>query len=127
MRPDRGHTGLLLSLTAVNVCLQLGSAYLLKTAPAFDAANIVLLGAIMACVLALNAARFVTWNAIHRRFPVSVAYPLSALFFPAVAALAWLLDEHVGWAQWLGVALIVAGVVRILTAPQEPGHDATSV
>lgn len=117
------HIGLLLGLTGVNVLLQLASAYLLKTAPAVTRANLILLCVFFCAVLALNGARFLTWNAIHRRFPVSLAYPLSALFFPAVVALAWLLDEPVGAWQWAGVALIVAGVIRIVAGGNAAEQD----
>ena len=118
-------TMLLGALTFLNVCLQLASALLLKIAPEPTKANVITLTLILGVVLALNAARFLTWGALHRRFPISLAYPLSALFFPAVVALAWITGERVGVAQLAGAALVMAGVARILVSSNaDGGRDA---
>ena len=105
---------ILAAFTCFNVCMQLTSALLLKLAPEARRENLVVVGAILAAVLLLNVARFVTWGALHRRFPISVAYPASAIFFPALLAMAWWLGEDVGAAQLLGAGLVLLGVVLIL-------------
>jgi len=105
---------LLVALTALNIGLQLASALLLKLAPEATRANLLRLALVLGVVFALNGARFATWGALHRRFPISVAYPVSAVFFPAVVALAWFMGEPVGAVQLGGATLVMAGVARIL-------------
>lgn len=105
----------LAGLTLLNVAMQLASALLLKLAPAFSPRHLLLLGVIMAGVLALNVARFMVWGVLHRRFPISLAYPASALFFPGVLAMAWWFGERVGPAQVAGGALVLAGVALLLS------------
>jgi drug/metabolite transporter (DMT)-like permease len=114
MRMPKHRNATLVALTMLNICLQLASALLLKVAPAPTRANLVALGLVLAAVLLLNGARFATWGALHRRFPISLAYPFSALFFPAVVAMAWFMDEPVGTLQICGALLVMAGVARIL-------------
>ena len=87
---------------------------LLKLAPDAKRANLLPLALVLGAVFALNGARFVTWGALHRRFPISVAYPVSAVFFPAVVAMAWFMGEPVGALQLAGATLVMAGVARIL-------------
>jgi drug/metabolite transporter (DMT)-like permease len=114
MRMPKHRNATLVALTMLNICLQLASALLLKVAPAPTRANLVALGLVLAAVLLLNGARFATWGALHRRFPISLAYPVSAVFFPAVGAMAWFMDEPVGTLQICGALLVMAGVARIL-------------
>jgi drug/metabolite transporter (DMT)-like permease len=110
-----GQRTALLGFTLLNVCMQLASAFLLKLAPAFDPRHLLLLLLIMAGVLALNVTRFLVWGALHRRFPISLAYPASALFFPGVLAMAWWFGERVGVAQVLGAVLVLVGVALLLS------------
>lgn len=119
-----GSTMLLVMLTLFNVGLQLASAALLKFASIRTDPSLQFLALVLSIVLALNFGRFVTWGAIHRRYPVSVAYPLSALFFPAVVGLAWLTGEHVGPWQVGGAALVMTGTMMIvLAARDQPGRQ----
>ncbi len=60
-------------------------------------------------VMALNVLRLGIWGAAHRRFPLSDTFPLSALFFPIMLAVAWAFGDAITWRQWLGAALITAG------------------
>lgn len=110
-----GGRAMLAGLTLLNVCMQLASALLLKLAPPYAPRHAPLLAVLMAGVLALNVARFVLWGALHRRFPISLAYPASALFFPGILAMAWWFDERVGPAQLAGAALVLAGVGLLLS------------
>lgn len=104
----------LVILTLFNVCLQLGSAALLKFAADRPDPTLMFLLLVLVAVLALNFGRFVAWNAIHKRYPVSFAYPLSALFFPAVVALAWLMGEQVGAWQVAGSSMVMTGTAMIV-------------
>ena len=110
-----GSATLLVSLTLVNVGMQLGSALLLKLAPDLDSGRFLWIGALLGAVLVLNVARFLMWGVIHRRFPLSVAYPASALFFPGILGMAWWFGEKVGPFQVAGASLVMAGVVVLFT------------
>lgn len=116
---------LLVGLTLVNVCMQLGSAFLLKITPEPERGALLLVGLILCVVLALNVARFVVWGAIHKRYPLSKAYPLSAIFFPCVVVLAWLTGEEVGFPQMLGAGLVMAGVVWMIAPHSSPDDEST--
>ena len=114
----------LVLLTLLNVGLQLASAALLKFASLRVDPALAFLLPVMGAVLALNVGRFVIWNAIHKRYPVSFAYPLSALFFPAVVALAWAMGERVGAWQVAGASLVMAGSILILVSGQDAAGNA---
>lgn len=50
------------------------------------------------------------WMYILRHFPLSNAYPLTALSFVfGTLAAMWFLHEPVDWRQWLGLAFILIG------------------
>ena len=122
MRRDRQRVGpvpgslvLLVLLTLLNVGLQLGSALILKLAPELDSGRFAWIGILLGGVLALNVARFVIWGVVHRRYPLSIAYPASALFFPGILAMAWWFGETVGPLQVAGAGLIMLGVVILLS------------
>lgn len=54
------------------------------------------------------------WIAVLREWPLSRVYPLMAFSFIVVPlASLFLLKEHINWAYWGGVLLIVAGVALI--------------
>lgn len=116
----RGETGrhrataLLLAFVAGNVALQLFAAKLIKDAAALPASRPFSLALLLAVVLALAAARFLVWGEMHKRYPLSLAYPASALFFPLVMVLAWLYGETVAPANIAGAALVTVGVVLCL-------------
>lgn len=58
----------------------------------------------------LMSAAGLLWMYILRHFPLSNAYPLTALSFVfGTLASMWLLHEAVDWRQWLGLALILIG------------------
>lgn len=123
----RGSASLLVLLTLFNVGLQLGSAALLKFAAVRADPATMFLAVVLAVVLALNFGRFMVWNAIHKRYPVSFAYPLSALFFPAVVALAWLMGEQVGPWQIAGASLVMTGTAMIvLSGRDQPARGNTT-
>lgn len=106
--------GALLLLVGASVALQLLSAYLVKAGSMRASQGLLFVGALLCAVLLLNAGRFALWNVIHRSYPVSIAYPLSAIFFPAVVALAWASGESVGAMQVVGASIVMAGVVRVV-------------
>jgi drug/metabolite transporter (DMT)-like permease len=119
-RPGRGNVPLLLSFVAGNVLLQLFAAKLVKDAASIPYSRTLTLGALLALVLALSAGRFWIWGEMHKRYPLSLAYPASALFFPLVVVLAWAYGEKVTTMNIVGAALVTMGVALcILGNPDE--------
>jgi drug/metabolite transporter (DMT)-like permease len=80
--------------------------------------------ALVLLALALNGFRFLAWGYLHRRFPLSHVYPLTALFFPCVLILATLRGESITPLQIAGTLLITAGSFLMATASRdEAGND----
>lgn len=110
---------LLLVLVGINIALQLTSASLIKYAAGLGHARLWALLAVLSVVMTLSLGRFAAWHAMHRRFPVSVAYPATALFFPCLVTLAWLMGEPVSLRQALGALLVTAGVLMLIRSDSE--------
>lgn len=106
--------GLLLSLVALNIALQLTNATLIKFASSLSQPQLGLIAAVLALVAVLSFGRFVVWGAMHKRFPVSIAYPATALFFPCLVAVAAAFGEPVSATQVLGAGLVTTGVLLLL-------------
>ncbi|HEY3521317.1 MAG TPA: hypothetical protein VGK80_09770 [Rhodanobacteraceae bacterium] len=115
-------TSLLLALVALNIALQLINASLIKLASDSGAAHAGLTVVVLALVTLLSFGRFMVWGAMHKRFPVSIAYPATALFFPCLVAIAAAYGEHVSFAQGAGACLVTLGVVLLLR-PSRTGQD----
>jgi drug/metabolite transporter (DMT)-like permease len=101
-------------MVLASVAMQLAAAWLLKHAPAPASDTVPQVAVVLALVLALNVFRFLVWGELHRRYPVSLAYPLSALVFPCVVVMAWWLGEAIGWLQVAGSLVVMAGVSLML-------------
>jgi drug/metabolite transporter (DMT)-like permease len=57
---------------------------------------------------------FLAWMTILRKSTLSAAFTTSALVFVAVMLASWLVfNEHIGWLQLLGAAIIVGGILLI--------------
>lgn len=119
---QQGSPVLLTALISFNVCIQLCSALLMKLAPEAHRDNLLSVGLILAAVLLLNLTLFVTWGVLHKRFPISIAYPASAVFLPALLVMAWWLGENIGPQQLCGAALVLLGVV-LLIVDQAKRHE----
>ena len=116
------HPGIALALlVAGNVSLQLVGASLVKYTASVPMTAVGIWVLLLTIILTVGFGRFLFWNAMHRRFPVSVAYPANALFFPCVVALAWALGEPVTSPQVAGAILVTIGVLVLMaSATQEP-------
>lgn len=112
--PARLRAGLLLALVALNIALQLVNAVLIKLASGLSPAQLGWIAAVLAVVAALSVGRFVVWGAMHKRFPISIAYPATALFFPCLVVVAAAYGEPVSVAQVAGAGLVTAGVLLLL-------------
>lgn len=122
MPQARVHAGSLLALVALNIGLQLINASLMKFASRLTAAQLGLLAIMLVLVTALSVGRFAVWGAMHKRFPVSVAYPATALFFPCLVAVAAAFGEPVSTVQILGAGIVTLGVLLLLL-PSRSGQD----
>jgi drug/metabolite transporter (DMT)-like permease len=67
----------------------------------------------IAAAFGVQGLRFLLWGYAHRRWPLSMTYPMTAVFFPLLIALAALYGEQVSPHQWLGGLCITAGVAWI--------------
>jgi drug/metabolite transporter (DMT)-like permease len=57
---------------------------------------------------------FLAWMTILRKSTLSAAFTTSALVFVAVMFASWFVfNEHIGWLQLLGAAIIVGGILAI--------------
>ena len=64
--------------------------------------------------LACYVISVVVWVVALSRVPVSIAYPMLSIGYVVNAALAWwLFGEQVNAQRWLGIAVIVVGVVLV--------------
>jgi multidrug transporter EmrE-like cation transporter len=64
--------------------------------------------------IACYIAAFFVWMLILRRSHLSLAFPLSSLVFVGVLLGSWIwLGEHISVLHWLGVAVIMAGIVLL--------------
>lgn len=63
----------------------------------------------------LQGAGFLLWVVVVSRVKLGVAFALSGAFFYILLALLswWLFGERLGTAQWIGLALISAGVLTM--------------
>lgn len=120
--PQRARLRLLVSLVFTSVGLQLINATLVKFASTKPAPPLLVVGGLLTVVLVLSFVRFLIWNGIYKRYPISLAYPLSAIFFPAVVAIAWAMGEPIGFPQVCGATLVMFGVIRFIT-PESTRND----
>jgi drug/metabolite transporter (DMT)-like permease len=62
-------------------------------------------------IAVLSILQLVVWNRILSKTALSVAYPVSSLFFPLTMISAVVLfHEHVTWVAWLGGLLVTLGI-----------------
>lgn len=123
LSPKHTRIKLLLGLVLASVGLQLINAVLVKLASATPAPAPLVIGSLLAVVLALSFVRFFIWNGIYKRYPISLAYPLSAGFFPAVVMVAWAMGEPIGVLQVVGAAIVMVGVIRVITPESGRADD----
>lgn len=67
----------------------------------------------------------VSWLIVLSRVPLSLAYPFVGITYVLLPLFGkFVLKEHVPALRWLGVALVVAGVILVgSTSPPEPAGD----
>jgi drug/metabolite transporter (DMT)-like permease len=71
----------------------------------------------------------VSWLLVLSRVPLSFAYPFAGLTYLLITLFGkFILQEHVPALRWLGIALIIAGIVLVgKTAPPEPEESVQEV
>lgn len=104
-----------LALVGLAVLINVAAAVILKLLALHASGGRVLVAVGIVLVIALNGARFLLWGSIHKRYPLSHTYPLTALFFPLILLVAYLFGEPVRVQQIGGTILICLGV-WVLTA-----------
>jgi drug/metabolite transporter (DMT)-like permease len=99
-------------LVFVTVAMTIASALLLDyAADSHQSVNFLVLF-ILGSAVAVNVVKFVFWGWVLKRYDLSASYPLTSVFFPLIFLTAWWREEHfqAGWPQWMGMALILAGI-----------------
>lgn len=99
-----------LSVVTLTVLLQLLGAACLKQATLSVHLGLWLPVLFIVAAFGVQGLRFILWGYAHRRWPLSVTYPMTAVFFPMLIALAAVYGEQVTARQWLGGLLISGGV-----------------
>jgi hypothetical protein len=95
----------------VAVALNIASAVTLKALAGLASPTLWTLGAAGVLVTGLNVVRFVVWGVAHRKYPLSLSYPLSSMFFPLMLGVSYLYGDPVGFREVAGTGLITLGVL----------------
>ena len=104
-----------LALTLLTVIIGVISAVTLKFMSQDLTFSIFDLILMYGLVLGLNATRFLLWGFLHKNYPLSFVFPLSAIFFPVILIIdISTYGEQITLSKLLGVILILLGVL-ILT------------
>ena len=101
---------LMIACTVVgNIFMKLGASVPLADRPLFG------LVAWQSCAgVAVFAAAVIIYSILLQWMPLNVAQSFSAFQFVAVIiASAWFLGEPISGARWLGIVLIVAGIIAV--------------
>lgn len=114
---------MLLLLVTGNVGLQLAAVRLIKDAALLPPSRYVAIGLLGALVMVLAFGRFLLWGAMHRRYPLSLSYPVSAVIFPLVVLMAWGYGEPVSSDQAIGAILVSIGVFLAILASPAPADE----
>jgi len=110
---------LILALTGnalANICIKLGSEQFSEGLRVFFTNPFVLLkNGYFFAGLVLFGLALVMYSLVLSRMNLSIAYPImtSMGFFIVVGFSVWHLEEHLMWWQWLGIALILTGVILL--------------
>ncbi|HET7396343.1 MAG TPA: hypothetical protein VFK12_07875 [Gammaproteobacteria bacterium] len=108
-----------LAVVTATVLLQLLGAILLKQATRTVNMGFIFPVVFIAIAFGVQGMRFLLWGYAHRRWPLSVTYPMSAVFFPLLIAVAALYGEKIAVGQWLGGLFITAGVMWLTIQSRE--------
>ena len=102
--------GKALGIVTLTVLLQLVAAALLRQAAVASHLGLVLPAALIGVALAVHGLRFLLWGYAHRRWPLSMTYPMTAVFFPMIIVMALAYGEPIHATQASGAVLVAAGV-----------------
>lgn len=116
----------LVVLTLVNIVLQLSSAALIKTASILPSTQLLTISVLLLIAMTLAFGRFIIWGKLHKRFPVSISYPASALFFPSLVLMAYFYGEPVSFQQLVGVAIVTFSVTALVFSSSTTQRSATA-
>lgn len=121
-----------LALIGVEVLTQLALKFAGQATGAFDFSRAAFARAVsdgwMWLAVACYVAGFLAWMLILRQMRLSHAYPASAIVFVAVMLSSWLfLHEAITVRQWIGAAIIVAGILQLGSRDHAAGVPPTPI
>lgn len=99
------------SLVSVAVGLNVTSAVILKETADKTDKSFLIIGILLFLVFLINMVRVMFWATIHKRFELSVSYPLTSLFFPLILIVSALYGEDLSLYKILGTGIITLGVL----------------
>lgn len=102
--------GRLVALVLMTVVIGVASALILESLARMTEVVVLHLLLGISVVLMLNGARFWVWVEVHRAYPLTASYPLTALYFPLIMLSAVVLGEEVTAQQTIGSVLVALGV-----------------
>jgi drug/metabolite transporter (DMT)-like permease len=114
---------MLLLLVAGNVALQLTAVRLVKDASLLPPSRYIAIGVLAAVIMVLSFGRFLLWGEMHRRYPLSLSYPVNAVIFPLIVVMAWGYGEPVSADQAIGAILVSIGVFLAMAASPAPADE----
>lgn len=110
-----------LALTLLTVIIGVASAVTLKFMSQDLTFSIFYLILMYGLVLGLNATRFLLWGFLHKNYPLSFVFPLSAIFFPVILFIdIFIYDEQITLSKLIGVVLILSGVLLLTSEGSSP-------
>lgn len=102
-----------LTLVILTLIIGVVSAAILDTLANTNSLSLIAFIKGILLVLCVNVSRLVLWNYIHKHYPLSKSYPMTALFFPLILGLAVYKGDATTVAQFVGVAFITLGVYQL--------------
>jgi len=102
-----------LVIVSFAVLLNVSCAVILKMLADQSSVSYLLLVFGITLVALLNLFRFLVWGYVHSRYPLSMSYPLSSIFFPLMLCVAYAYGDAISSNQLIGTILITSGVLWI--------------
>ena len=114
----------LVLLVLSTVLIQLLVAVILKELTGHDSTWL-WTAMVIGFAVGLNGLRFLIWAYTHRRYPLSLSYPLTALFFPCILGVSAIYGESISPQQVVAVAVIMTGIVLMNWPAREGATSGT--
>ena len=107
------------ALVFISVCINFSASIIMNFAAKHPTFSISLI--FIGIALALNLIRFVYWGSIIKKYDLSHAYPITALFFPLIYFYSLYYEkEEFSFIKLLSVGIIILGVILLQKERRNP-------